>query len=125
MPYFSIKIMFYTGPYMLEHDWNGQNARWFVLVTRFKLVSSHCPLIDFLSKQNFKSFPSVCSSTLQNNLFSLWHSRLEHPSNVKVQSLSHVLPFLQHCCNKTCTVCPLAKQKRLPFPFDNKRCSFF
>lgn len=80
-------------------------------------------LADFLSKHNFKSFTGFCSSTLQNNLFSLWHSRLGHPSDVKVHSLSHVFPFLQHCCTKSCTVCPLAKQKRLPFPFDNKRSS--
>ena len=80
-------------------------------------------LADFLSKHNFKSFTGFCSSTLQNNLFSLWHSRLGHPSDVKVHSLSHVFPFLQHCCTKSCTVCPLAKQKRLLFPFDNKRSS--
>ena len=40
---------------------------------------------------------------------------------MKIHSLSHVLSFLQHCCTKDCNICPLAKQKRLPFPFDNKR----
>ena len=80
-------------------------------------------LADFLPKHNFKSFTGFCSFTLQNNLFSLWHSRLGHPSDVKVHSLSHVFPFLQHCCIKSCTVCPLAKQKRPPFRIDNKRSS--
>ena len=80
-------------------------------------------LADFLSKHIFKSFTGFCSSTLQNNMFSLWHSRLGHLSDVEVHSLSHVLPFLQHCCTKSCTICPLAKQKRLPFLFDNKRSS--
>ena len=80
-------------------------------------------LADFLSKQPFKSFSAACSSTLSTNLFSLWHSRLGHPSDVKDQSLSHVFPFLKNCCNKTCTICPLAKQKRIHFPFNNNKCS--
>ena len=40
---------------------------------------------------------------------------------MKLHSLGHLFPFLQNCCAKDCIVCPLAKQKRLPFPFDNKR----
>ena len=39
-----------------------------------------------------------------------------------LQSLSYVFPFLQNCCTKQCTVFPLAKQKRLSFPFNNKMC---
>ena len=54
----------------------------------------------------------------------LWHSRLGHPSDVKFQSLGHVLPSLLNCCNKDCIVCSLAKQKRLLFPFDNKMSEF-
>ena len=40
---------------------------------------------------------------------------------MKIHFLGHLFPFLQNCCTKDCIVCPLAKQKRLPFPFDNKR----
>ncbi|XP_075636898.1 uncharacterized protein LOC142609167 [Castanea sativa] len=43
-------------------------------------------LADFLSKQSFKSFSAACSSNLSTNLFSLWHSRLGHPSDVKYYS---------------------------------------
>ena len=64
---------------------------------------------DFLSKQNFKSFSAVCSSFLSTNVFSLWHSRLGHPSDVKVHSLSSTLHFLKNCCSKPYTVCRLAK----------------
>ena len=64
---------------------------------------------DFLSKQNFKSFSAVCSSFLSTNVFSLWHSRLGHPSDVNVHSLSSTLHFLKNCCSKPYTVCPLAK----------------
>ena len=30
---------------------------------------------------------------------------------------------MQKSCNDLCKVCPLAKQKRLPFPFNNKLSS--
>ncbi|XP_075658622.1 uncharacterized protein LOC142628397 [Castanea sativa] len=43
---------------------------------------------------SFKSFSAACSSTLSTNLFFLWHSRLGHPSDVKVQSLSHSLDLI-------------------------------
>lgn len=50
----------------------------------------------------------------------LWHARLGHPSDLKLHALSHVIPSLQFSCNKDCQVCPMAKLKRLPFPFNNK-----
>ena len=62
------------------------------------------------------------STNHHNNLYSLWHSRLGHPSDLKLQSLSNVFPFLQNCCTKQCTVYPLAKHNRLPFLFNNNMC---
>ena len=78
-------------------------------------------LDDFLLRHKFSSFTAFSSSVSHANLYSLWHSGLGHPSNMKLHSLVHLFPFLQNCCTKDYTVCPLAKQKRLPFPFDNKR----
>ena len=78
-------------------------------------------LDDFLLKNKFNSFTAFSSFVSHANLYSLWHSRLGHPSNMKLHSLGHLFPFLQNCCTKDCIVCPLAKQKRLPIPFDNKR----
>ena len=78
-------------------------------------------LDDFLLKNKFSSFTAFSSFVSHANLYSLWHSRLGHPSNMKLHSLGHLFPFLQNCCTKDCIVCPLAKQKRLPIPFDNKR----
>ena len=75
-----------------------------------------------MSKHNISSFTAFSSNNAYNNLYSLWHSRLSHPSDVKLQSLSNIFPFLQNCCIKQCTICPLAKQKRLPFPFNNTMC---
>ncbi|XP_075633928.1 uncharacterized protein LOC142606467 [Castanea sativa] len=57
-------------------------------------LSSHITLTNVLC--NFKCFSTVCSSSLSTNVFSLWHSRLRHHSDVK---------------------------KRIPFPFNNNKCA--
>ena len=101
----------------------GQMHDGLYLLQDSSLDQATTSLVDFLSKQSFKSFSATCSSNLSTNLFSLQHSRLGHPSDVKAQSLSHLFPFLKNCCNKTCTVCPLGKQKRIHFPFNNNKCS--
>ena len=94
------------------------------LLQDLSLSQATASLSNFISKQNFKSFSAACSSSLSANVFSLWHSRLGHPSDVKLHSLSNALPFLKNCCNKPCIVCPLAKQKRIPFPFNSNKCAY-
>ena len=49
----------------------------------------------------------------------LWHFRLGHPSFNKLSSLQDILTSFYSKCNDICTICPLAKQKRLPFPSNN------
>ena len=52
----------------------------------------------------------------------LWHQCLGHPSAVKLQQLSDSLcipPSVVHL-DSHCQVCPLAKQKKLSFPFKNE-----
>ena len=47
----------------------------------------------------------------------IWHFRLGHPS------FNNMLPSVLHSffgvCIDGCIVCPLAKQRRLSFPFNN------
>ena len=102
----------------------GQMSNGLYLLQQSSLSSASTSLVDFLSKHKIGSFTAFSLNNHHNNLYSLWHSRLGHPSNVKLQSLSNVFPFLQNCCTKQCTICTLAKQKRLPFPFNNKMCDF-
>ncbi|KAL4334975.1 hypothetical protein GQ457_07G002860 [Hibiscus cannabinus] len=45
-----------------------------------------------------------------------WHDRLGHPSSSVLHLLKDVLPSVENNKNDVCTVCPLAKQKCLPFP---------
>lgn len=51
----------------------------------------------------------------------LWHQRLGHPSTSKLKSLTGTLPITTSSLHKSevCPVCPLAKQKRLPFVSNN------
>lgn len=51
----------------------------------------------------------------------LWHQRLGHPSTSKLKSLTGILPLSTTSIDKSivCPVCPLAKQKRLPFVSHN------
>ena len=52
-------------------------------------------------------------------LASIWHSRLGHPSDAKIFVLKNVLPDITPISNESCEIFPLAKHKRLPFPFHN------
>ena len=80
-------------------------------------------LVEFLSAHNLGLvFIAFSATTSPNQSSHIWYSRLGHPSNSNLQSLSHIFSFLKNSCNKDCTICPLAKQKRLPFPFNSKMC---
>ena len=82
-------------------------------------------LADYLSSHKSKaSFPPFSAAISAGSAFSsLWHARLGHPSDMKLKVLGPNLPSLQFLCNKTCHICPMAKLKRLPFPFNNKICA--
>ena len=63
-------------------------------------------------------FDSLTSVKIKCHNVHLWHARLGHPSISRQLLLSHCIP--QITLNKdikfSCSICPLAKQKRLPFP---------
>ena len=79
--------------------------------------TSSTALAEFLASHKLNSAFNSFSATVASNstLSSLWHFGFGHPSDPRLQVLSHVFPFLQNSCNSTCNICPLAKQKRLPF----------
>ena len=92
--------------------------------------SSSSSLATFLAAYNindvFDHFTAATSTPVSSQSSSIWHVRLGHPSDVKLNTLSHVIPTLKPSCNKHCQICPMAKLKRLPFPFHNKisSCAF-
>ena len=67
---------------------------------------------SFVNSVNSNNLTSVIDST------SLWHSRLGHPSFQRLAILQSLIPDVINCSsNKSfdCVICPIAKQKRLPF----------
>ena len=90
--------------------------------------SSNSSLATFLAAHNltdaFGHFTIVTSTPEPSQSSFIWHARLGHPSDVKLNSLCHVIPSLKPSCNKDCQICPMAKLKRLPFPFHNNISSF-
>lgn len=49
----------------------------------------------------------------------LWHMRLGHPSPSRLKLAYSLLPTNNISCENYCTVCPMAKQTRLPFPLSS------
>ena len=81
--------------------------------------SKHPSLSQCLS--HIKSIP-IANSVV--DMSKLWLSRLGHPSFNKMSAIKDVLPSFSQPCDDICTVCPLAKQKRLPFPTHNEISKF-
>nr|XP_023882015.1 uncharacterized protein LOC111994377 [Quercus suber] len=69
------------------------------------------------------SLVSCNNTTVSNSV--LWHNRMGHPSSSRLHLISSTIPDVIFCDKElpVCTVCPLAKQKRLPFPNENNICS--
>ena len=75
------------------------------------------PLSNHLIKHKLGS-----SSHFANDVSSMpriWHFRLGHPSLNKLVSLQDSLSISFDTCTDICNICPMAKQKRLSFPFNN------
>lgn len=53
----------------------------------------------------------------------LWHQRMGHPSEKVLQHLPVVSSFTRSSKNKSCDVCPRAKQHRNSFPISNNKAS--
>ena len=49
----------------------------------------------------------------------LWHMRLGHPSPTRLKLLFPLLSSNNFSFDNNCTVCPMAKQTRLPFPLSS------
>jgi hypothetical protein len=56
---------------------------------------------------------------LKNPSSDLWHFRLGHLSTSKLNLLHTLVPSISADSNNVCNVCPMAKQRHLPFPISN------
>ena len=63
---------------------------------------------------------SVISNNAIKSDHQLWHSYLEHPSLIRLNTLRNVIKLKDLVVHPShCKVCHLAKQKWLPFPISN------
>ena len=111
-------VLFRT--FLLEDDWNRWSASWTLLAAKIRLYYPSS-LIDYLSKHKFahsSSFVNFVSSMPR-----IWHFRLSHPSMKKLLPLQETFSVTFNSCTDICHICPLVKQKRLPFPFNNNFCA--
>ena len=84
------------------------------------LPKSVSAVLSKLSSSNFINSVSSCNSASVIDSTSLWHSRLGHPSFQRLAILQNLVPDVINCNNNKsfdCSICPIAKQKRLPFQF--------
>lgn len=93
----------------------------YVLTTDCQLQSQGTPLHAYSSNDQVTpvskscSVVSVCPSRIN---LSVWHKRLGHVSFTTFRKLG-CFKHLHSTTSDLCTVCPLAKQSRLSFPFSN------
>ena len=73
---------------------------------------------------------SLCSSSVdvpvqkQMNDSLLWHFRLGHMSNKMLRVAQHSDHTISVPSDNFCSICPIAKQKKLSFPLSKSRASF-
>jgi hypothetical protein len=58
---------------------------------------------------------SVSANNVSLPASALWHFRLGHLSNSRIDALQSIFPFIFHDSGAVCDVCHFAKHKRLPF----------
>ena len=83
--------------------------------------SKHTTATTSTTSSRHKYLYSLSSIKDSNNNRHVWHCRLGHPSFSIMNFMSSIMPNVSHSCTNVhnCTVCPLAKQKRLPFSNNN------
>lgn len=68
-------------------------------------------------------FNSAFVSHSSQSEFDIWHKRLGHPSFSRIKLLSSIVPTVSINNTIPCSICPLAKHKRLPFPSHSEHSS--
>ena len=83
------------------------------------VLSRNCVSINSVNSALHHSINNVSASMISSNKsvnHGIWHYRLGHPADLPMKMLSPMIPHLMHKSNTICSICPLAKQHRLPFP---------
>ena len=112
------------GLYILQQSYSDQLSVPFQLSTFPPTVLSH-PDVYFSQASLIDSLCFVfCNNVDVINKSFLWHNRLGHPSLLKMHSITTSASNVSFSISDfpICIVCPIAKQKRFPFPNENYVC---
>ena len=102
----------------------------------FKVDSSSLPSSDLGASLRSSVLPFACNTSLQsiascnshssNNVsLAIWHARFGHLSYQRLYTLKNNIKFVstKFPFVSNCHICPLAKQRRLPFTSPNNMCT--
>ena len=66
-----------------------------------------------------------CNNVDVTNKSVLWYNRLGHPSLLRMHGITTSATDVSFSISdfSICTICPIAKQKKFPFPNENHVCS--
>ena len=82
--------------------------------------SLHGGLYTLASTSTSTPLTTAFTHLSSNNL---WHARLGHASSQILNKIKSISPLFQCNSDFTCTVCPLSKQHKLPFPISNSHAT--
>ncbi|XP_019262147.1 PREDICTED: uncharacterized protein LOC109239985 [Nicotiana attenuata] len=77
--------------------------------------SSLCNSSSFSSSSVHKD-SAICNKVAMNKMDVVWHNRLAHVPFVRMKSISEISSTISSNQSFPCTICPMARQTRLPFP---------
>jgi hypothetical protein len=64
-------------------------------------------------------FKHLSFNSIKDPSCNMWHYRLGHPSNSKIKLIQTIVPSISCIQKSICPICPLAKQRKLPFPISS------
>lgn len=70
----------------------------------------HCIAASIPQLSSTRSF-----AVSKTQLSAIWHIRLRHATHAVLNKIDSIFPAISYQCNKLCSICPVAKQCKLPF----------
>jgi hypothetical protein len=64
-------------------------------------------------------FKHLSFNSIKDPSCNLWHYRLGHPSHSRIKLIQTIVPSISCIQESVCSICHLAKQRKLPFPISN------
>jgi hypothetical protein len=91
-----------------------------------QVSGKHSPIVSnsVVSFFNNISNSAVSATSIKNVSDDIWHYRLGHVSSSRMHLLHQYIPAMVVNKNNVCTICPLAKQRKLSFDVSQSHTNF-